>query len=107
MSDANLRLVVTALKAQSEDRALAVKQANEMCLSLMNSKLSPAELGEHVFKKLVEHMHAKELSRSQSYAGVIQATIFALDRAIQSTTDPQTKASLIEVVQSLHITVQV
>lgn len=103
---AQLKLIVSALQAQARDLDTSKKQAEEMAATLLNEKLTPAELGEHVFSNLVGYMAKKELTRSQTYAAVIQNTILALDQAIQSTCDADTKASLIEVVKNLHITVK-
>ncbi len=98
-------VMIAALQAQVADLKLARTQANELVTRLMGEKLTDEQLNS-LFNKVIEHCTEQLGSKANTLTGVLKATLMGLNQVAQTTTDQQSKASVIEMIKGLNIVLE-
>jgi hypothetical protein len=97
--------MIAALQSQITDLKLARKQANELVTRLMGEKLTD-EQRQALFQQVLDHLLENDDSKANTMTGVLKATLMGLHQVAQTTTDQQTKSSVVEMIKGLNIVLE-
>jgi 2-hydroxychromene-2-carboxylate isomerase len=96
--------MIAALQAQVADLKLGLKQANQVAARLMGTSLTYEER-QALFELVTKHITEQDVSKSAQLIGVMRNALLELNRVAQSTTDPEVKQRLVELIKALTLTV--
>lgn len=98
----SLNLVAEAYKVALANQVDRTKHAEQMVTELLTEKLSREEFLTGIVDKIVEHLSAKEMRKSNQYLGLIQTTLLALTNLQKTSPSPD----LVAVIKALTLSVE-
>lgn len=95
-------VMVAALQSQVAGLKVALTQANQIVAKLMGKSLTEEQRNE-LFQKVLDHLVEQDTSRSTQLSAVISTAGMQLNSIALVCSDPEAKASLVEVIKALAL----